>query len=80
MSQFCYSLSLDGDEQPVRSSNCDTAAAAIAHGRKMLLEAVLTEPTLAYVVVYASEELDAEPLGVWDWSREAPEPVWTAEE
>jgi hypothetical protein len=81
VSSYCYTLSVEGDEQPLRSSNCDASGAAIEHRRKMLLGLVSTRlPATPYCVIDPSGDIDAEPLGAWDWSRGQPQPVWLAGE
>ena len=81
MSSYCFSLSLDGAEQPTGSGEFTDSQSAVHHGRELLLSTVARQrPATAYCVVYASETIGSEPLGVWDVSREAPMPVWTPEE
>ena len=81
MTDFCFSLSLDGAEQALRSQTLDTATEAVSYARAMLSQAVAKRQLeAAYCVVYESAGTDTEPLGVWDWSRGAPEPVWTPNE
>ena len=78
MSSYCYSLSLDGDEQPILPTECATAQEAIDFARLALLATMMVKrPGRAYCVVYASLEIGADPLGVWDWSRDCPEPIWS---
>ena len=78
MASYCYRLCIDGREDPVRPSPCDTAEAAIAHAGKMLLEAVaVARPALAYCVVSAGEAIGAEAVGCWDHRNDTPGPLWT---
>lgn len=83
MPTYCYTLSLDGEERELPSAEHDTEAAAITQGGALLLDAVkaaATPPQAAYVAVFEDEGADDEPLGAWDWSQDAPDPVWTPEE
>ena len=81
MSQFRYSLTLDGQVQPVVGSNSASAAAAIAYGRAMLIAAVKArDRRWAWCVVHAADKAAAVPLGVWDWSAELAWPIWTKAE
>lgn len=81
MTQFCYTLSVDGREQDLEAADYATEAEGIEHGRALLKAALqVGRPESAYVAVFEDEGADDEPLGAWDWSRDVPEIVWSPAE
>ena len=81
MASYCFSLSIDGDEQPAPSAEHPDRQSAVWQAREALLTVMARmRPRRAYCVVYASGDIEGEALGVWDVSREAPLPVWTPNE
>jgi hypothetical protein len=76
MITFCYSLNIDGVDQPMQSREAPDEAAGIAAGREILHEALKAMPTSAYCAVFEDIGTDDEPLGAWSVDAEAGDVRW----
>jgi hypothetical protein len=81
MATYCFTLNIDGQEQPTRSQLADTREEAIALGRFML-EAAASDfsPVTAYCAIAQDEGVDDEPLGSWDYDPVTGAVTWSAVE
>lgn len=80
MSTFCYSLNLDGVDQPMQSREAPDEAAGIAAGRLILDEALKRMPTSAYCAVFEDVGTDDEPLGAWTVDPDTGDVRWEADD